>query len=136
MANDRASAASSSARSSRIEFEHFPRGVLLFLARGVLLFLALALGRVAHMARAQDPIVPHGVRFWDGAAVLTGTAFALDRPLHAYAAAHQTRGFNRAADDVDPFGRAQYLVPSLVAAAAVPAAIRDWPLAQGALRIG
>ena len=76
--------------------------------RLVLLCVALALGQVPLTARAQDPIVPHGARFWVGAAVLTGTAFALDRPLHAYAVAHQTRSLNHLADDVDPLGRAQY----------------------------
>jgi membrane-associated phospholipid phosphatase len=102
----------------------------------LLLFVAFASGRVAPMARAQDPIVPDGDRFGLTAAVLTGAALALDEPLRAFAAAHQTRGLSHAAEDVDPLGRAEYLVPSLVAAVVVPAAISDWPLARSALRIG
>lgn len=102
----------------------------------LLLFLSLAPGLMAPMARAQDPFVPHGARFWLGAAALTGAGLALDRSLHAFAVTHQTRGFNRAAEDVDPLGRAEYLVPSLVVAAAVPAVFGDWPLAKSALRIG
>jgi membrane-associated phospholipid phosphatase len=88
------------------------------------------------MARAQDAIVPDGERFALTAALLTGTALVLDRPLRAFAATHQTRTLSHAAADVDPLGRAAYLVPSLAAAAVVPAAIGDWALARSALRIG
>jgi membrane-associated phospholipid phosphatase len=102
----------------------------------LLLFLTLAPGPMAPMARAQDPFVPHGARFWLVAAALTGAGFAVDRSLHGFAVAHQSRSFNRAAQAVDPLGRAEYLVPSLVAAATVPAMFGDWPLAKGALRIG
>lgn len=95
---------------------------------------AVALCSAPRAAQTQDPMA-NGTGWWIGAAALTGVALTLDRPLHGFAMRHQTRTLDRIAADVDPFGRAQYIVPALVAATAVPAVLGRWPIAMSALRI-
>ena len=79
--------------------------------------------------------MPRGRAFTITAAAVIGAALALDEPLHRMAAAHQTRRLDRLAGDVDPFGRAQYLVPALAASVALPFALGDRTLAWSALRV-
>jgi membrane-associated phospholipid phosphatase len=80
-------------------------------------------------------MIPDGPRFWVGAGILTGAALALDRPLRAFAAAHQVRSIDRVAEAIDPLGRAAYIVPSLAAGVVLPAATGNWPLTRSVLRV-
>jgi membrane-associated phospholipid phosphatase len=86
--------------------------------------------------RGQDPVVPHGRVLWQDVGVAFGAALLVDEPLRAFAAAHQQRAIDQLAGAVDPLGRAQYLVPALVAGAVLPYALGDHPLAMRAVRVG
>jgi membrane-associated phospholipid phosphatase len=97
--------------------------------------LAVALSLAPFATRAQDPIAPNGAAFWIDAGALTGVALTLDRSVNALMMTHRSRTLDHIADDVDPFGRAQYIVPALVAATAMPAIFGKWPIARAALRI-
>jgi membrane-associated phospholipid phosphatase len=102
----------------------------------VLTLVVIGLSAAAPPLVGQDPVVPHGIRFWLGAGALGAGAMALDRPLHSFAATHRAPFLDRMAADVDPIGRAEYLVPALAAAVVFPAAIGEWRFARGALRVG
>lgn len=84
---------------------------------------------------AQDPVLPHGAPFWIGTGVLGAAALLADMPLRRAAASHQSAALDHVADVVDPLGRAQYLVPSLVVASVVPRMFGQRKLADGALRV-
>jgi membrane-associated phospholipid phosphatase len=85
---------------------------------------------------AQVPVTPEGRPFWMGAAVVAGAALLIDGPARTFAAAHQTRTLDHAADVLDPLGRAEYLVPSLAAAIVLPCGFGKWPLAWDAVQVG
>lgn len=85
--------------------------------------------------RAQDPVLPRGRAFWIGAGALGAGALLLDAPLRRAAASHRTPTLDRLAEAVDPLGRAQYLVPSLVVAVVVPRATGHRRLSDAALRV-
>ena len=103
--------------------------------RRVLLVAALlVLG--ATPASAQDPLLPHGRAFWEGAGVTLAGALALDEPIQRFVAAHRGHAADEIANTVDPLGEARYLVPSLVAATVVPYVAGNHSLARSALRVG
>ena len=103
--------------------------------RRVLLVAALlVLG--ATPASAQDPLLPHGRAFWEGAGVTLAASLALDEPIQRFVAAHHGHVADEIANTVDPLGEARYLVPSLVAATVVPYVAGNHSLARSALRVG
>jgi len=95
---------------------------------------ALTLRAPASLA-AQDAVLPHGRAFWVGAGAALAVSVVLDEPLRHFAATHQRHALEQLAMVVDPFGRAQYLVPALVGATVVPWVAGDRPLARQALRV-
>jgi membrane-associated phospholipid phosphatase len=80
-------------------------------------------------------VLPHGRSFWIEAGALCTAALLLDAPLRRAAVSHQSGTANRVADAVDPLGRAQYLVPSLVIVVVVPRVAGNRRLSDAALRV-
>lgn len=85
---------------------------------------------------AQNRDARFGARFWTEAGAAFGAALLADEPLRRFMAAHQSHAFDRAANLIDPFGRARLLVPALAASAVIPRFFHARPLADAALRIG
>ena len=103
--------------------------------RRVLLVAALlVLG--ATPASAQDPLLPHGRAFREGACVTLAASLALDESVQRFVAARRSHAADEIANTVDPLGQARYLVPSLVAATVVSYVAGNRPLARSALRVG
>ena len=72
---------------------------------------------------------------WSVAVGGLALAAAADARLAAFARAHQRGGLDRAADAVDPFGRAGVIVPALVASVVVPRLVGTRELSDAALRV-
>ena len=85
---------------------------------------------------AQHRDAGYGRLFWTEAGTAFGAALLADEPLRRFMATHQSRALDRAAGLIDPFGRAEFLVPALAAGAVIPRFFHDRPLADAALRIG
>lgn len=87
-------------------------------------------------AQAQLRVEPSASRFWLGGLALTGAAVVLDRGMREIAAHNQSSALDDLARDVDPLGRARYLVPALVGAYLVPRLAGRHRLSDAVLRIG
>jgi membrane-associated phospholipid phosphatase len=104
-------------------------------ARRLALVFTLALSLAAARASAQDPLLPRGRMFWAGAGVALAASLALDEPVQRFVATHRCHAADELSNAVDPLGEARYLVPSLVAATAVPYLAGRHDLARSALRV-
>ena len=89
-----------------------------------------------HPVVAQLRAEPSSRSFWITGAAALSTAFVFDERLRVMAERHQSRALARVARDVDPLGRARYLVPALVGAYAVPRLAGRRGVANAVLRIG
>src|SRR5439155_21279511 len=69
-------------------------------------------------------------------AAAVGVARAEDRPVDEFDRGHWTRTLDRFARDIDPLGKAHYVVPSLVTAFALTELGRKHTLANRILRVG
>lgn len=99
--------------------------------------LGIALALTRHDAAAQQlRLEPTSGRFWVASAALVATAIALDEPARDAAARNQSHVLDQLARNVDPLGRARYLVPALVGGYLVPRLAGAHRLADAALRVG
>ena len=85
---------------------------------------------------AQVELEPRDRRFWIAGIALTATAAVFDERVRELAARNQTASLHQLALDVDPFGRAHYLVPSLVAGAVIPRLLGRTALSNAIVRVG
>src|SRR5437867_6929445 len=106
------------------------------IARGIAAILLVASSGGADIARAQDPLLPHGKRYWISTAAILTSALLADEPLRRFAASGHSATLNQVAADLDPLGRAQYLVPALAAGALLPRLVGRRTFANAALRVG
>jgi membrane-associated phospholipid phosphatase len=97
--------------------------------------LLLALSDASASALAQDSVMPKGKRFWISAATVFTSALVADEPLRRFANSHRSVTLDRIAADVDPLGRARYLVSALAAGAVLPRLVRRDSLANAALHV-
>jgi membrane-associated phospholipid phosphatase len=97
---------------------------------------ALLAATVARPARAQLSLVPSSRAFWIGGAAAIAAGIALDRPMRDLALRNHTPGLDKLAGGLDPFGRAGYIVPTLVASYAVPLVLRKHRWADAVMRVG
>jgi membrane-associated phospholipid phosphatase len=102
--------------------------------RVTLCFMAGALA--SHSVAAQFQVQPSSKRFWMAGAALLGASLALDERIRVTAERQETPALDRLARDVDPLGRARYLIPSLAAAYVVPRLTGRRGVADAVLRIG
>jgi membrane-associated phospholipid phosphatase len=72
---------------------------------------------------------------WPAAAAGLAAAALTDQRLAAFARTHRRPGLDRAADVLDPFGRAGTLVPALAASVVLTRLVRAPTLADAALRV-
>jgi membrane-associated phospholipid phosphatase len=111
-------------------------------ARGLSCYIALAASacNVARLA-SQEPLdtakprgrsVPAAVV---APALLLVGAAVFDGQLHRFAVSHQTRALDRAANLVDPLGRARYILPALAGSYALTKLTRHDRVAAAVLRI-
>jgi membrane-associated phospholipid phosphatase len=98
--------------------------------------VACAMLLLPRSSPAQLAIAPSDSRFWIAGIAATAGALLVDEPLREVAARNQTPSLDRIADDVDPFGRARYLVPALVAGAVVPRLVGATGVSSAVVRIG
>jgi undecaprenyl-diphosphatase len=91
---------------------------------------------VARSSPAQIAIAPSDSRFWIAGIAATAGAVFVDEQLREVAGRHQTPSLDRIATDVDPFGRAHYLVPALIVGAVVPRLVGATGLSGAVVRIG
>lgn len=94
--------------------------------------LPLAAQESVDTAKSRGRSVPAAVVA--SALVLVGAA-VFDGQLHRFAVAHQTRDLDRAANVVDPLGRARYILPALAGSYAVTKLTRHDRVAAAVLRI-
>ena len=85
---------------------------------------------------AQDIVAPCSRRFWTESGVAFGAALLADGALRRFMTDHQSRALDRVAGFFDPYGRAEFIVPTLIATAVIPRFVHDRPLADAALRVG
>jgi membrane-associated phospholipid phosphatase len=104
--------------------------------RGIIVRACVMLLVLACSSPAQLPIAPSDSRFWVAGLAATAGAVLVDEELRQAAARNQTSSLDRIADDVDPFGRARYLVPALVVGAVVPRLVGATGLSSAVVRIG
>jgi membrane-associated phospholipid phosphatase len=97
---------------------------------------AIALSHTTPSPRMGFTVVPSTRRYWLTGAVAIAAAIAVDTRMRNIALRNHTPGLDRLAGDLDPFGRAKYLVPALAADYAIPLVIRQHRWADAALRIG
>lgn len=90
----------------------------------------------APCAKAQLHVEPSAGRFWLAGLALTGAALALDERMREVVAHNQSPALDDLARNVDPFGRARYVVPSLVGAYVVPRLAGRHRFSDAVLRIG
>jgi membrane-associated phospholipid phosphatase len=69
-------------------------------------------------------------------AAALGFALAQDRRTDEFARSHRTRGLDRLARDIDPLGKAHYVVPALVTSFALSELDKKHTLANRILRVG
>jgi membrane-associated phospholipid phosphatase len=75
------------------------------------------------------------VPIWAWQMAASGLAAVADQRISAFASSHQRATLDRAADIVDPLGRAGVLVPALAAAVVVPRLAGRRDLSDAALRV-
>ncbi|MDE3151474.1 MAG: phosphatase PAP2 family protein [Gemmatimonadota bacterium] len=97
---------------------------------------ACAVVVVPRGAVAQSTVVPSSRAYWLSGAAAIAAGIAFDTQLRDLALRNHTPGLDRVAGGLDPFGRAKYLVPALVAGYALPLALRQHRWADAALRVG
>ena len=95
----------------------------------------LSLSSVLTGASASAQLEPHDRAFWLGATTIIAASAAFDEPLRRAAARNRGSFANALASDVDPLGRARYLVPALAAAVVVPRLAGHRDLSDAALRV-
>lgn len=106
-------------------------------ALALMIPLGVALAPARHDAAAQEVrLEPASRRYWVASAVLIATAIALDQPARDAAARNRSHALDQLARNVDPLGRARYLVPALVGGYLVPRLAGAHRLADAALRVG
>jgi len=103
--------------------------------RSIALVGALVSARPA-TASAQVRLEPRSHRFWVASAALISTALVIDHASREVVLRNQSPGLDDAARWVDPFGRAQYLVPVLIGAYVIPRVAGAHNFAKAALRVG
>lgn len=96
----------------------------------------MAVGPAARPAAAQLTVVPSGRAYWVTGAAAIAAGIVLDTHMRDLALRNHTPGLDRLAGGLDPFGRAGYIVPSLVAAYAIPLVLRKHRWADAVLRVG
>jgi len=96
----------------------------------------VALASAPRPAAAQWPVVPSSRTYWLSGAAAIAAGIAFDTQMRDLALRNHTPGLDRLAGGLDPFGRAKYIVPALVAGYVLPLALRQHRWADAALRVG
>lgn len=102
----------------------------------IMRYACAALMLLPSSSPAQLALAPRDSRFWIAGVAATAGAVLVDERMRQLAARNQTGSLQRIADDLDPLGRARYLVPTLVASAVVPRLVGATGLSNAVVRIG
>jgi membrane-associated phospholipid phosphatase len=96
----------------------------------------LSLSSLSSSAPASaQRLEPDDRAFWIGATTVIAVSAAIDEPLRRAAARNRGSLTNALASDIDPFGRAHYLLPALAVAVVAPRLAGRRDLSNAALRI-